>query len=529
MLIYGGVDGAGGCASQVGDTWLVTNANGLGGTPLWQEVSATGTQPPARNRASSVYDQAHSRMIVFGGASCDGFSQLLNDVWVLVHANGVAGTPTWTQLTPPEPLPVGRSQASAVYDPTANTMTVSGGCDDGIMDVPNDVWVLHNANGLGGPPTWTQLTPSGTPPAPRCSAVVTYSAPGNGSSIMTVYGGCCPSLGDLWILADADGGGSNPAWQQLSQSTPTPGPRQNAAFGYDSQANIMMFFGGSAYTPESTNYNDAWMLTDANDVRGTSSWVNTVANSMPGSPLAGNYGGVYDPVSKRLIVMQGGSPADLWVMTTRNGIDVSCGSGVPTPTELSQLQRDGILYAVVKAPQSDAGTCASGQIKTAQQQIDAFVGVGVKTAAYCFLEFDASFGPGDAQAQNCLNNITGNGADPGRLTALSFIALDVEGASTLTHQQARTLITQALNTLAQAPQRPIIYTDTGDWNTITGQSKMFSAYPLWLAASGVQSLTPFAGPFAGWTVLSGKQYQQGVTLSGLSPVDYDVFDPALFP
>src|ERR1039458_3324951 len=66
---------------------------------------------------------------------------------------------------------------------------------------------------------------------------------------------------------------------------------------------------------------------------------------------------------------------------------------------------------------------------------------------------------------------------------------------------ARALITKAAETIAAAPyyQRPIIYTDPGDWIAITGTGygSTFSSYPLWLAHNGVPSLTPFpiAQPF----------------------------------
>jgi len=38
-------------------------------------------------------------------------------------------------------------------------MTVYGGNTS-----PSEFWVLSNANGLGGPSTWTQLAPVGGPP-----------------------------------------------------------------------------------------------------------------------------------------------------------------------------------------------------------------------------------------------------------------------------------------------------------------------------------------------------------------------------
>jgi hypothetical protein len=545
MIVYGGADSQAGCFTTVGDTWLITNANGMGGTPLWQPVSPAGTPPPARNRASAVYDQKNNRMIMFGGASCGGVApELYNDVWILSNANGVGGTPTWIPLNPPAPLPAGRAEHSAVYDPSANTMTIFGGCNDGIMDVPNDVWVLNSANGRGGQPSWIQLAPTGTLPAPRCSAVVTYSATTQpASSVMTVYGGCCPSLGDLWVLTGANGVAGSPAWQQLAQNTPAPGPLETRAFGYDADLNLLMFFGGYSY-PGPVYDNGVWMLQDANDVGGTPAWVSTIANGSPGSPPPGSgYAGVYDGTSKRLIVTE--DPDDLWVMTTRNGIDVSCTAGVPTSAQLSELQQAGIQYVVAEAPQGQGSLCPNvSMVETARKQLDKFA-TKFKTAAYCFLHFGAAdAGTGSQQAQNCLNTI-----QPSRFSTISFVALDVEESPELGPADARLIISQALTTITANLPRSVIYTKSSGWNPITGHWKPAFASDLWITGGsfqdsqgslhcgdGVPSLTPSTATFGGWTTLSGKQYDFGVVQDGVcvSPtladmtVDYDVFDPALF-
>jgi len=93
-------------------------------------------------------------MIVFGGGLGGSNS---NEVWVLENANGTGGTPTWTQLSPSGTPPAGREEHSAVYDPSHNLMTVFGGNNS--TSVLRDTWVLSNANGLGGTPTWKQLGP----------------------------------------------------------------------------------------------------------------------------------------------------------------------------------------------------------------------------------------------------------------------------------------------------------------------------------------------------------------------------------
>jgi hypothetical protein len=142
-------------STNFNDVWTLSNANGLGGAPTWTQLSPSGTPPAPRGLATAVYDPGSNTMTIFGGL-------LQNDVWTLSNANGLTGTPTWTELLPAGPLPPGRNPHTAVYEPTSNVMTIFGGITSGGV-ILGDVWTLSNANGLDGTPTWTQLSPSGTP------------------------------------------------------------------------------------------------------------------------------------------------------------------------------------------------------------------------------------------------------------------------------------------------------------------------------------------------------------------------------
>src|SRR6266849_10609060 len=102
-------------------------------------------------------------MIVFGGELFSS-QTALNDVWVLSHADGQGGTASWTQLSPSGTPPAARLLHTAVYDAANNLMTVFGGVTTNNQTL-SDVWVLSHANGLGGTPTWTKLLPSGGPPS----------------------------------------------------------------------------------------------------------------------------------------------------------------------------------------------------------------------------------------------------------------------------------------------------------------------------------------------------------------------------
>lgn len=63
----------------------------------WTHLAPKGTHP-AVTGASGVYDSASDRMIVFGGR--DGKGDNRNDVWVLTNANGLGGQGQWINLIP---------------------------------------------------------------------------------------------------------------------------------------------------------------------------------------------------------------------------------------------------------------------------------------------------------------------------------------------------------------------------------------------------------------------------------------------
>ena len=161
MIVYSG-DNGGPNFSSFSDVWVLTNANGLGGTPAWTQLSPTGGPPDAVDASTAVYDPTTDRLIVFGGG------EFLNSVWTLSNANGLGGTPAWTELIANGKAgsPPGRFSAQAIYDSTSNRMTIYGGNGDGGLTSPDfdfqalgDVWVLVNANGSGGSPVWAQVHP----------------------------------------------------------------------------------------------------------------------------------------------------------------------------------------------------------------------------------------------------------------------------------------------------------------------------------------------------------------------------------
>jgi hypothetical protein len=148
----------------------------------WTQLSPTGGPPAARIDSSASRDSTTNSMILFGGYLGPNTSVTApgaNDVWVLSNADGISGTPAWTQLSPTGTAPSPRGQATTVYDPATNGLILfAGNPNNGnSCGAVNDLWLLSNANGHGGTPAWTQLSPVGgpPPPAPRSHGCVRCS------------------------------------------------------------------------------------------------------------------------------------------------------------------------------------------------------------------------------------------------------------------------------------------------------------------------------------------------------------------
>ena len=290
--------------ADLNDVWSLS----LGAPPQWSQLTPLGSRPAGRVGSSTAYDSANARLIMFGGG-LGHTSPCVNDVWVLSNANGVGGLPTWTQLTPSGTAPAPRWAATAIYAPASNTMTIFGG-NNCFSTTFNEVWVLSNANGLGGTPFWTQLSPAGTAPSASDATSAVYDP---GSNRMILYG--FPANPDqVWVLTNANGLGGTPTWILLSPSVAGP-PKTNQATAYDASSNSLIVFGGLA---GNVFTNDTWVLSNANGLGGAPNW--TQLNPSGGPPSARCcMATVYDPATKRMVVFGGGNNTsslnDTWTLS----------------------------------------------------------------------------------------------------------------------------------------------------------------------------------------------------------------------
>jgi len=258
MIVFGGATSSTSCLN---DTWVLDDANSTSGVSTWIALAPSGSLPPARRNFNSAYDPSTNTLIVFGGSSCSG--TYLSDVWMLSGANGENGTPTWTQLTPSGIGPTGRENSSVIYDSVNSVLTIFAG-DAGSAGL-SDLWTLSHANGSGGTPTWTQLSPTGTAPSARTGQSAVYDSANNR---MIVFGGVTTvtgtqPLGDTWILTFANGLGGTPAWISEKVTGTAPQRRFHTAF-YSPAFNDMVIFGGESQIAPSTWDDRIFILTVAN-------------------------------------------------------------------------------------------------------------------------------------------------------------------------------------------------------------------------------------------------------------------------
>jgi RHS repeat-associated protein len=322
--------------------------------PTWIQLQPPGVLPPSREDPA-VYDPSSDRLISFGGAVTTGAS---NDTWVLTNANGLKGTPSWIKLNPNGSLPPARFANAAVYNPGSNRLIIFGGA--ATFGLGNDVWVLSNANGLGGNPAWTQLSPTGTPPSPRRYFSAVYDP---SSNRMILFGGCTcvgsndpQATNDVWVLTNADGTEVNaPSWIQLTPIGTLPAARDAYVLAYDNTTNRMIIFGGFGDVPSfSLSYNDVWVLSNANGLGVAPTWVLVSPDGATGSPpfVDATTGGIYNPSNNHLTIVGGSVPSSaitaVWVLQNANGL-----GGSPNWTQLSPTGgppegRDGgaIIYDV---------------------------------------------------------------------------------------------------------------------------------------------------------------------------------------
>src|SRR5205823_5888513 len=174
----------------------------------------------------------------------------IDDIWVLA----LTGTHAWTQLSIPGARPLARAGHSCLYDPNGDRMIVFGGGVPGAYDA-NDTWALR----LSGPPVWTKLKATGTPPPGRSSHSAVYDPHRRRMIVVGGWGNWEEGM-DTWALS-LEGA---PAWTPLLDGGRPSWGRSDHTAVYDSGRNRMVVFGGWSYESDYV-LGDTWALSLTGD------------------------------------------------------------------------------------------------------------------------------------------------------------------------------------------------------------------------------------------------------------------------
>ena len=294
LLIFGGTTASQGDEYWSNEVWALS----LSGSPSLTQITASGTPPTARSDATMIYDSARDRLVVFGGIVQSGGAS--NDVWELT----LSGMPTWNEITPAGTLPPTLAYHTAIYDASRDRMIVFGGYDYGGGGDRNEVWVLA----FGATPTWSLMTPSGTPPSPRSIHSAVYDGP---RDRMVVFGGYSGSSAtaeqnDTWALS-LSGSGS---WSQITPSGGPPAIRYGHTAIVDAPRSRMLVFGGFV-DDVPYEYGDVWSLSFTNPIKWTQ-----LSPTGPTPVPAPYFSLVYDPVRQRMISF---SADEFWALSNLSG------------------------------------------------------------------------------------------------------------------------------------------------------------------------------------------------------------------
>jgi hypothetical protein len=279
MIIFGGNSST----TPLNDTWILTNADGQHGQSTW--IPVTAVAPPTGDYSAGMYDPDSNRIMLYGGSSG-------SDVWVLTNANGLGSSASeWVQLLPVGNLPDHITNYQRhVYDPDSNVMIV--------YDTSSGVFTLSHANGLGGTPVWTQLNVGANGPSPRAAFTAVYN-PGNNRLIVFGGGANGVDLNDLWVLTNANGLGGTPEWIPLQTGTATvPAGRSGHTAVYDPASDSMSIFGGIGQPAET------WTAANASGLMQPPVWTLTNSGTPVPDPRT-DCTAVLDTSSQSMIVFGG--------------------------------------------------------------------------------------------------------------------------------------------------------------------------------------------------------------------------------
>jgi hypothetical protein len=217
-------------------------------------VDVGGVIPFGRRYPSIVYDSIRDRVLMFGGSDTNRVAGYYKNE---IQALSLSGTPTWSVITPSGTPPAGRDHAAAVYDSIGDRLVIYGGTNPDSPGVGTETWVCNFA----GSPTWQKLDPAGEPPPPAfggvsgVSAAVAMYDPLR-QRMLVVSPEATGVREEAWALSL----GASPAWTHLSLDGPPASARIGLTAAFDTRRDAVVMFGGRSVGAAHPDLNDAWFL-----------------------------------------------------------------------------------------------------------------------------------------------------------------------------------------------------------------------------------------------------------------------------
>ncbi len=222
------------CAAEEAADQASTSTSGSG----WEQSPLVPPGFVTYNMALT-YDASDGYLLLFGSVGGTG---PLDGTETWTYAGGV-----WTQLHPAN-SPVSCPSSSLAYDPTDHYVVYfgGGGWNGGNCTSTGQTWTFSAG-------TWTQISPTTSPPARDAASFTNDSADG----YLLLFGGILDTstapqpTNQTWSFV----GGQ---WTELTESN-APSPRSSAGLAYDAADGYVLLFGGSGtsgYT--SVTFNDTW-------------------------------------------------------------------------------------------------------------------------------------------------------------------------------------------------------------------------------------------------------------------------------
>jgi N-acetylneuraminic acid mutarotase len=218
-------------ATATSESPTSTGSGAAASSNTWTNLNPSGTLPTVRTGQSLAYAAITDQVIMFGGADLsNGVSQaaVTNDTWAYDPSAN-----TWTNLTPSGTPPSVRTGCSLVYGQLTHLVYMFGGYGNGTSF--NDIWAYDPAAN-----TWTNLNPTGDVPSPRSDSKMVYDAIGDE---LIMFGGMGVNglLNDTWAYDPAAN-----TWTNLNPAGAVPSARHSCSMAYAMSTAKVIMFGGAA-------------------------------------------------------------------------------------------------------------------------------------------------------------------------------------------------------------------------------------------------------------------------------------------